>query len=128
MQNQIRELRTVSLFLASGAISYGVYVGSFWAFRQISADEAAITAAFFFAAITNFAFNKVFVFASGRKPEIGEAFRFLLVLLLNYFLSTSISLRLLKLSMPIPAALALGIVATTFVGYILSKHWIYRRS
>lgn len=123
----MQKMREPLLFLIVGAISYAIYVGAFLALRPFFSDLTALTLSFIIAAISNFLLNKMVTFADGSPPRLPQAARYLVVLGLNYCLSTLIAMTLLKINVPSVIALGIGIAATTCTSYIFSRRWIYAR-
>jgi putative flippase GtrA len=122
------DFRQLSRFLAVGAFVYLVYVGLYRIGSHWLAEIPALSLAFAIAISIHFILNNwiVFVRKQGAASfDIGKLCRFLLVVLINYIVSTSAAFVLLQMSAPDYIALAGGIALTTVLGFFLNRRWVF---
>lgn len=112
-------------FLVVGALCYGAYVAAFKALRVATPDVVALTIAYVVAVLLHFFLNKAFTFRTAPPLHGRMVTRYLAVAAINYVVSTTIGLSLLRCGVVPFLALGIAIAATTALGFVLIRQWVF---
>lgn len=121
--------RQTIVFLIVGGASFFLYYGLFEVLRRSITDGRALTIAYAVALSFNFTANRAITFRQSSGGGVGTLLsigRFGVLALINYFVSVGLTLTALSAGVPSLLAVSLGIMATTFVSFLLSKYWVFR--
>lgn len=117
--------RQIAMFLVVGAVCYGVYLVAFKALRTVTPDVVALTIAYVASVLLHFSLNKAFTFRTAPPLHGRMVTRYLAVVAINYVVSTTIGLSLLKYGVVPFLALGIAIAATTALGFVLIRQWVF---
>jgi putative flippase GtrA len=120
--------RTLTRFLAVGAIGFGADLAAFTLLRLAVPDVAARLLAVALAVTVTWALNRRFTFAASGRPVLSEWLRYNATSAAGAGTNAAVSLALLRVSdgaIGGPLALAAGSVAALAVNYILAKRFAF---
>jgi putative flippase GtrA len=116
-------------FIAVGllnAIFYFCLFTIFWKGLNINYN-IAITIAYAIAIVSYFFLTRHFTFASNNNPIKNQVLRFIVLLVLNYFITLAIVHNTVKILLLSPNLGVLFAIATTTISsYLIGKFWVFQ--
>ena len=123
-------MRTFFWFLLIGGITAAIYFALLTVFLEILRFDyrAGVSIAYIVAVSFHFFGNRQLTFRANHENLLQQVVRYLPMVALNYLLTVvivTVSVEILGLSPYVGAAV--GIVATTGLGFFISKAWVFRK-
>jgi putative flippase GtrA len=118
------------IFLFVGGITTLVYYVTFYSsfyFLNQQYFKLSVTIAYFTSVIIHYLGNRYLTFKSIEQPIALQLWKYLLLLLINYFITlvvTVISKSYLGISPSL--SILMAVVCTIWVSYILSHYWVFK--
>lgn len=121
--------RSIALFCLVGAttalLNFSVF-GILWNLLQIN-YRFAVTCSYILSALFHFTANRRFTFKSHGTDLHAHAFKYLIMILINYTITMCVMYIVVEILTLSPYfGVACSITATFGTGYLLAKYWVFR--